>query len=147
MRAQFSFYQSLDQKENFVLATQIGTGVNFGKGYEFFQMPTLGGKQGLRGYRTERFYGKSSVWHDTDLRVRVGSNYNPALPLTYGVFGSFDHGRVWLEDESSGNWHYSYGGGIWLAPVDILTLSVGAFVPKEKNEEKPRIAFQIGFWF
>ncbi len=147
LRAQFSFYQSLDQKENFVLATQIGTGVNFGKGYEFFQMPTLGGKQGLRGYRTERFYGKSSVWHDTDLRVRIGSNYNPALPLTYGVFGSFDHGRVWLEDESSGNWHYSYGGGIWLAPVDILTLSVGAFVPKEKNEEKPRIAFQIGFWF
>jgi len=147
LRAQFAFYTSLDSKENFILATQIGTGVNFGEGYAFFQMPVIGGRQGLRGYRSERFYGKSTVWHDTDLRVRIGSSYNPTLPLTYGVFGSFDYGRVWLEDDPSKNWHYNYGGGIWLAPVDILTLAVGAFIPKEKNEEKPRIAFQLGFWF
>jgi hypothetical protein len=38
-------------------------------------------------------------------------------------------------------------GRIWLAPVDILTFSVGAFIPKEKSEEKPRISLQIGFWF
>jgi hypothetical protein len=148
LRAQFAFYNSLDQNENFVLASQIGTGINFGKGYQFFQMPTIGGKQGLRGYRTERFYGKSSIWHDTDLRVKIGSSYNPTLPLTYGVFGSFDYGRVWYgDDDPSKNWHYDYGGGIWLAPVDILTFSVGAFIPKEKSEEKPRISLQIGFWF
>ncbi|MCE7064214.1 metallophosphoesterase [Dyadobacter sp. CY326] len=147
LRAKFSFYNSLDARENIILASQIGTGVNFGNGYEFFQMPTLGGKQGLRGYRTERFYGKSSLWHDTDLRIRLGSSYNPTLPLTYGLFGSFDYGRVWLDNDASESWHYSYGGGIWLAPVDILTLAVGAFIPKEKKEEKPRIAFQIGFWF
>ncbi|REA64518.1 metallophosphoesterase [Dyadobacter luteus] len=146
-RASFSLYKALDTKENVILATQVGTGINFGGGYEFFQMPTLGGKQGLRGYRTERFYGKSSLWHDTDLRIRLGSSYNPALPLTYGLFGSFDHGRVWMEDYYSNQWHFNYGGGIWLAPVDILTLAVGAFIPKEKQEEKPRIAFQIGFWF
>ena len=146
-RAQFSFYTALDTKENFILATQIGTGINFGNGYEFFQMPTIGGKLGLRGYRTERFYGKSSAWHDTDLRVRLGSSVNPTLPLTYGVFGSFDYGRVWLKDYPSNSWHYNYGGGIWIAPVDILTIAIGAFIPKEKNEEKPRIALQIGFWF
>jgi hypothetical protein len=146
-RASFSLYKALDTRENFILASQIGTGVNFGEGYEFFQMPTIGGKQGLRGYRTERFYGKSSIWHDTDLRVRIGSSYNPALPLTYGVFGSFDYGRVWMDDYDSNKLHLNYGGGIWLAPVDILTLAVGAFVPLDKKEEKPRIAFQIGFWF
>jgi outer membrane translocation and assembly module TamA len=80
--------------------------------------------------------------------VKIGSSYNPTLPLTYGVFGSFDYGRVWYgDDDPSKNWHYDYGGGIWLAPVDILTFSVGAFIPKEKSEEKPRISLQIGFWF
>jgi hypothetical protein len=147
LRAKFAFYNALDANENIILASQIGAGLTFGDGYEFFHMPTLGGKQGLRGYRTERFYGTSSVWHDTDLRVRLGSSYNPTLPLTYGFFGSFDYGRVWLEDDHSKTWHYDYGGGVWLAPVDILTLAVGAFIPKEKTEEKPRIAFQIGFWF
>jgi hypothetical protein len=147
LRAQFSFYRNLDQGENLIVASQIGTGLNFGKSFEFFQMPTIGGKQGLRGYRTERFYGKSTIWHDTDLRARIGSSYNPTLPLTYGVFGSFDYGRVWLANDPSGNWHYSYGGGIWLAPVDILTFAVGAFIPKERKEEKPRVAFQLGFWF
>jgi hypothetical protein len=147
LRAQLAIYQSLDQKENFVLASQIGTGINFGDGYEFFQMPVLGGIQGLRGYRNQRFYGKSSLWHSTDLRIRFGSSYNPTLPLTYGMFGSFDHGRVWLKNEHSGNWHYSYGGGIWLAPVDVLTISIGAFIPKEEAEQKPRIAFQLGFAF
>ncbi|MCE6989384.1 metallophosphoesterase [Dyadobacter sp. CY323] len=147
LRAQFSFYKNIDQRENFIVASQIGTGVNVGKGYTFFQMPTIGGKQGLRGYRTERFYGKNTIWHDTDLRVRIGSSYNPTLPLTYGLFGSFDYGRVWLANDNSENWHYNYGGGIWLAPVDILTFAVGAFIPKEKSEEKPRIAFQVGFWF
>lgn len=147
LRAKFAFYNALDAKENIILASQIGTGIIFGHGYEFFQMATLGGKQGLRGYRTERFYGNSSIWHDTDLRIRLGSSYNPTLPLTYGIFGSFDYGRVWLENDPSKNWHYSYGGGVWLAPVDILTMAVGAFIPKEKKEEKPRVAFQIGFWF
>ncbi|MDQ6479289.1 metallophosphoesterase [Dyadobacter sp. LHD-138] len=147
LKAQLAFFISLDRKENLILASQIGTGLNFGKGYEFFQMPTIGGNQGLRGYRTQRFYGKSSLWHATDLRARLGSSVNPTLPLTYGLFGSFDYGRVWQENDVSKNWHYSYGGGIWIAPVDILTLSVGAFIPKEKKEEKPRIAFQVGFWF
>jgi hypothetical protein len=147
LRASLAIYQALDQNENFIFATQIGTGINFGKGYEFFQMPVIGGVQGLRGYRNQRFYGNSSFWHSTDLRIRFGSSYNPTLPLTYGMFGSFDHGRVWLQNDHSGNWHYSYGGGIWLAPVDILTISVGAFIPKEKVEQKPRIAFQLGFAF
>jgi hypothetical protein len=147
LKAQLAFYISLDTKENIIFASQIGTGLNFGKGFEFFQMPTIGGNQGLRGYRTQRFYGKSSVWHSSDLRVRLGNSINPTLPLTYGIFGSFDYGRVWLDKDPNKNWHYDYGGGIWIAPVDILTLSVGAFIPKEKKEEKPRIALQVGFWF
>ncbi|PWJ58175.1 calcineurin-like phosphoesterase family protein [Dyadobacter jejuensis] len=147
LKSQLVIYKALDTKENFILATRLGTNVNFGKGYTFFQMPTLGARQGLRGYRAERFYGKSSYWQETDLRVRLNSNYNPTLPLTYGLFGSFDYGRVWMEQDRLENWHYSYGGGVWFAPVDLLTLAVGAFIPREKAEESPRILFQMGFWF
>jgi hypothetical protein len=146
-RATFSFYKSLDNKENLVLASQVGAGVNFGDGAEFFQMPTIGGDQGLRAYRTERFYGKSSFWQSTDLRLRFGTSYNQALPFTAGMYGGFDYGRVWENSMPSKKWHYDYGGGIWVAPVDLLTFSVGVFFPGDKDEESPRVTFKMGFNF
>ncbi len=146
-RASLSFYKSLDQAENFILASQFGWGQNFGTGYEFWQMPTIGGQQGLRGYRTERFYGQRALWQTTDLRVRVSSSTNPILPFTLGLFGSFDYGRVWLKGEATEKWHNSYGGGLWIAPVDALIFSIGAFIPKEEFEESPRIVFRVGFGF
>ncbi|WP_025762312.1 metallophosphoesterase [Dyadobacter tibetensis] len=147
LKSQLVFYRSLDVKERFILATRLGTEVNFGNDFAFFQMPTLGARQGLRGYRAERFYGKSSFWQETDLRVRVNSSYNATLPLTYGLFASIDYGRVWVQNDTATNWHYSYGGGFWFAPVNLLTISVGVFMPKEKQEEGPRLALQTGFWF
>ncbi|TDE10747.1 metallophosphoesterase [Dyadobacter psychrotolerans] len=147
LNTQLTFYKSLDARENFILASRVGSGLNFGKGYEFFQMPTIGGQLGVRGYRTERFYGKSTLWHNTDLRVKFGSSYNPTLPFTFGCYGSFDYGRVWLDNDKTGNWHYSYGGGIYFAPIDILIFSVGAFIPKENDEESPRITLRLGFEF
>ncbi len=147
LRYHLAFYKSVDRKENVILASQLGGGVNFGTGYEFFQMPTIGGQLGLRGYRTERFYGETTFFQNTDLRVRLLSSYNPVVPLTVGVFGSFDYGRVWLDDDPSENWHYSYGGGIWISPVDALVFSIGTFIPKEDFEESPRVVFRLGFGF
>jgi len=144
---EFGFYQHLDRNENVVMATQIGWSQNFGSGYAFFQMPTIGGNNGLRGYRTQRFYGDKSFWHSTDLRVRLHSSGNQILPFTMGVFGGFDYGRVWLEGESSDRWHTSYGGGLWLSPIDALTISFGTFIPKESFEESPRFVFNLGFGF
>ncbi|CAN5551397.1 metallophosphoesterase [soil metagenome] len=146
-RAKFSFYKALDRKENFILASQVGAGINVGDGYEFFQMPTIGADQGLRGYRTERFYGKSSFWQSTDIRIRFGSSYNETLPFTIGIFGGFDYGRVWEKEIEPRTWHYDYGGGVWFAPIDLLTFSIGAFIPAEADEETPRIAFKMGFSF
>jgi hypothetical protein len=147
LNAEFEFYKSLDMQENIVLASQVGTGLNFGKGYEFFQMPTIGGQQGLRGYRTQRFYGKSALWHNTDLRIKFGTSYNRTLPFTFGVLGAFDYGRVWEENERSKQWHYNYGGGFYFAPIDILVFSVAAYIPKEKTEQSPRVTLRLGFEF
>ena len=146
-RVQLSFYKHLDAKENIVVASQLGWGQNFGTGYEFWQMPTIGGSLGLRGYRTERFYGDRSFWQSTDLRVRLTNSTNRILPITLGIFGSFDYGRVWLKGESSESWHNTYGGGLWVAPVDALIFSIGTFIPKEEFEESPRFVFRAGFGF
>jgi hypothetical protein len=147
IRSQLSFYKHLDPKENVVIASQIGYGQNFGQGYEFFQMPNIGGSLGLRGYRTERFYGDIAFWQSTDLRVRFSSSENRILPFTLGIFGSFDYGRVWLKGEESESWHNSLGGGVWLSPVDALIFSIGSYFPKEEIEESPRIVFKVGFGF
>lgn len=146
-RTTLSVYKALDRKENFVLATQVGYGQNFGKGYEFWQMPSIGGSQGLRGYRTERFYGDVMFWHSSDVRVRLASSRNPIVPFTVGLYGGFDYGRVWLYGEDSEKWHNSYGGGLWVMPVDALVFSFGLFMPKEGFEESPRFAFKLGFNF
>lgn len=147
LRSNLVIYKAIDKRENLILATQIGYGQNFGKGYEFFQRPTLGGSLGLRGYRTERFYGDIMYWQSTDLRARIARSRNNIIPFTLGVFGSFDYGRVWLKGEKSETWHNSYGGGIWVAPVDAVVLSLGLFMPKEEFEESPRIVFRLGFSF
>lgn len=146
-RLQLAIYKHLDRKENIILATQVGGAQNIGDGYEFFQLQTIGGQEGVRGYRRERFYGKTSAWHSTDVRVRLKSSYNPVVPLTMGLFGSFDYGRVWLDDDPSETWHYSYGGGLWVAPVDALIFSLGTFIPRESFEESPRVVFKLGFGF
>ncbi len=94
---------------------------------------------------TQTFYGKSALWHNTDLRIKFGTSYNRTLPFTFGVLGAFDYGRVWEANEKSKQWHYNYGGGFYFAPIDILVFSVAAYIPKEKNEQSPRVTLRLGF--
>ncbi len=145
-KSHFDFFKQLDRNENVILASQVGWGLNIGSGYEFFQMPNLGGDQ-LRGYRINRFYGTQQFWQSTDIRVRLLDNENKIAPFSMGIVGSFDYGKVWLDGEQSKNWHTSYGGGLWIRPVDILVFSFATYFPKEDDEESPRFVFKIGFGF
>ena len=147
LRSTFSFYQSLDAKENLVLASRLGVGTNIGNNFEFYHAPNLGGRQSLRGYRAERFYGKTVFWQNIDLRARLLSSYNQTLPFTFGVYAGFDYGRIWQPNEISKQWHHNYGGGFWIAPVDVLTFTFGAFQPRETQEGSARFIFQLGLGF
>ena len=146
LRAELAFYQNLDRRQNIIFATRWGFGYNTNNDFEFWQAPHLGGKESLRGYRAERFYGKTTFWQNTDLRLRLFSSYNSALPFTLGLFGGFDYGRVWEDNDTSDIWHYDYGGGIWLSPIDAFTFSFGLFQPKEDIEDL-RFTFKVGFGF
>ena len=111
-----------------------------GNDYEFYQMATLGGNADLRGFSFNRFYGKNSLFQTSDLRLEVGKIKNSILPLTYGFFGGFDLGRVWIPNEYSKKWHNSYGGGFWLNAVDAISVNASYF----KSSDGGRLVIGIG---
>lgn len=133
----------LSPTANWVLATYLKGRILFDNNYEFYHGATLGGDQNLRGFRTERFIGQQSFFQSTDIRFNLGKLKNGLAPIKYGVFGGYDYGRVWLENEYSDKWHQSVGAGVWLNGLNLLTAKVSVFV----SEDGPRLAFGIGFGF
>ena len=68
-----------------MLATKIGSHMVFGDNYEFYHAATLGGNRSLRGYRNERFNGKTSFYQSTDLRVGLAKFRTNFIPVRMGV--------------------------------------------------------------
>jgi hypothetical protein len=111
------------------LASKTGAATVSGQP-EFYQYPWIGGALDLRGYRRERFRGKSTFYNNNELRFIFnvkGYAYRGKL----GILGFYDDGRVWMPGEISNTWHTSYGGGIILAPFNKLTLKATYGVSKE----------------
>lgn len=111
--------------------------------YEFYQGATLGGDYDLRGFRTQRFLGKQSFYQSSDLRWTIGKIRRSLVPMTFGVLGGYDYGRVWLDGEHSDKWHHSVGGGLWLNGLNAVTARVTYFNSSDGN----RFAFGLGFGF
>ena len=126
-----------------VLASKFLGHINFGDNFEFYQAATIGANSGLRGYRNERFTGNNSFVQSTDLRINIRKLKTSLLPLDIGLYGGFDYGRVWLDEENSRKWHKSAGGGIFFNGADMIVGNLSAFF----SEEGARLAFKIGFGF
>jgi len=47
-----------------VLATKVKGHINFSNDYEFYQAANLGANNGLRGFRFQRFNGKTSFFQN-----------------------------------------------------------------------------------
>jgi hypothetical protein len=114
-------------------ALRSGVATNIGNDYAFFQANTLGGTSNLRGYKRDRFSGKTSVYNNTELRYKIG-NYNGYIFRgEFGLLSFFDNGRVWVPGEKSNTWHYGYGGGFWANVYNRLPLTVTYGMSKESN--------------
>ena len=133
-----------------VLASKLNGHFTFGNNFEFYQGATIGGKNGLRSYRNERFTGKNAFYHSTDIRYNISNLRTAILPIHIGIYSGFDYGRVWgkpntltelLRDSAIPK--TSYGCGIFLNAADILTTSVGVF----NGNEGARITYNLGFSF
>lgn len=126
-----------------VLATKWKAHFNLGNGYEFYQGASIGGVDGLRGFRNQRFTGKKAYYQNTDIRYSLKKMKTGLLPLSTGLYGGFDYGRVWVDDQDSDQWHTSYGGGFFLNAADIMSLTLAVF----NSEEGARFTFGLGFGF
>lgn len=126
-----------------VLATKIGSHMIFGDNYEFYHGATLGGNHSLRGYRNERFNGKTSFYQSTDLRVGLAKFRTNFIPVRMGVTLGFDYGRVWEEDDNSDIWHNDFGGSIFINGFNALSGNLGLYHSEDGN----RVMFSLGFNF
>ena len=135
-------YYSLDHEQNIVFSNRLSTGFNFGQKSLFYHLRQLGGQNGLRGFRNERFTGNSLLVYNADLRIQLFKSFiaNSAI----GIFTGFDVGRVWTNIGNSDKWHNSYGGGIWFKPFNISLMKLSYF---KSVEEDGRIYLGIGFDF
>ncbi len=138
---------SLDYKlvpsGNLVLATKWKAHFTIGDEFEFYQAASIGGVDGLRGFRNQRFTGKKAYYQNTDLRLSLGKRRTGILPTTIGIYGGFDYGRVWQPNEDSNTWHTSYGGGVFINAADIMSLRAAFF----NSVDGGRLSFGLGFGF
>ncbi|WP_233131685.1 metallophosphoesterase [Robiginitalea sediminis] len=126
-----------------VLATRWKAHFNMGNGYAFYQAASIGASDGPRSFRNERFSGKTAYYQLTDLRYQFRQWKTGFLPMSLGVFGGFDYGRVWSPGLPSSLWHTSFGGGFFLNGLDLATARFSLFT----GSEGLRFSFGVGFDF
>ncbi len=125
------FYNAITQNRKVVLKTDVQGQFNIGNDFEFYQGAQLGSSTGLRGYRKERFTGKTAAVAGADLRYSFNQFRTALTPIQIGVFGGYDLGRVWVPNDPSSVWHSSYGGGLWINTADLLSGTFNLFTGKE----------------
>ena len=136
----FNFY--LPISKSFVLAIRSGAATLTGKP-EFYQLNPLGGADNLRGYRRDRFWGKSTFYNANELQYLF--NFRSRLfNGKMGFFGLFDEGRVWQPGEDSDTWHTAYGAGLMFAPFNKLMLSIAYAKASEDANFHIRFVRPIG---
>jgi hypothetical protein len=140
---ELGFDYKLEPNGQLVLATKLRGHFNLGNDFEFYQGATLGADNGLRGYRNQRFNGKRAFVQSTDLRLNLRKVRTSVMPLKLGLYGGFDYGRVWLQNDNSNRWNTSVGGGVFANAADLVTMNLSAF----NSDEGLRLAFRLGFAF
>ncbi len=134
-----SFY--LPFLKNLSLAMRAGGAAITGNP-EFYQLTSLGGKENLRGYRRQRFHGKTSFYNNNEIRWVLHTR-NRVFTGKLGFLGFVDQGRVWQPGEKSDQWHVGYGAGFFVAPFNKILLNATYGISSEDNV----FHFRIGFFF
>ncbi|MEE9226012.1 MAG: BamA/TamA family outer membrane protein [Bacteroidota bacterium] len=135
-----STYLSPSKSGDHTLAFRVGAKKVWGS-VPFHEAAFVGGAKTVRGFREQRYAGNGAVYGNVEVRTFL-SKFFFIFPSDIGVFGLTDVGRVFQDGETSGRWHSSVGGGIWIAPVERSnTIRIGV----AKSAE--RIGFYIGTGF
>jgi len=140
--SELSFVLNPGGNSVFIIANRTGGSTYFGTA-DYFQQVKLGGPQTLRGYHTWRFTGRSTLYNNLELRLKVLDFTSYLLPGSIGLIGFNDVGRVWSGSDASKTWHDGYGGGIYIIPAELLLIQAAVGFSREGS--LPYIS--IGFTF
>ena len=88
-------------------------------------------EENLRGYRRYRFAGKSKLYNQAELRLKIADFRTYLFPGSIGIYGFYDIGRVWVANDTQKKTLSGYGGGLWISPLRRIMLNVGYGVSKE----------------
>jgi hemolysin activation/secretion protein len=121
----------------FSLAIRAGAATIFTKSSalnsaEFYEHAVIGGPESLRGFKRERFWGKTSFYNNNELRF-ITNVRTHLVNAKAGLLVFFDNGRVWMPHENSASMHTGYGGGILLAPFNKVCGSIIYGISKESR--------------
>jgi outer membrane protein assembly factor BamA len=94
---------------------------------------TAGQNNVLRGFRKERFSGRSMAYNSIELRVKLFDIKDYLLPGAFGLLGFNDVARVWADGETSRKWHDACGGGFYFIPYNMFLVSATAGFSSEQT--------------
>ena len=97
---------------------------------EFYQYNPIGGRLTLRGYRRDRFWGKTTFYNSNELQWLFDLR-STIVNGKFGLIALYDHGRVWMPGDESDLWHRGVGGGFLIAPFNKIAISVTYAKSKE----------------
>lgn len=118
-----SVYSSFTDPPPFVIVLHLGYGHIFSENYEYFQALDLGENNYLRGFRKNRFAGKSLMYLSTELRYKLFDSKSYIVPGAVGLLAFNDVGRVWTPNITSHKWHDSFGAGLYYSPYNFAIIS------------------------
>jgi len=121
------------------LGLKTGFAASRGK-MPFFKLFSLGQEYFLRGYRKNRFIGKKMAFLNSDLRFHLLYWHTDVMPISIGLKGFFDSGKIIRDALSQGKWHNSWGLGFYFVPLEKdFTINTSFAFSKEE-----RLLFTIG---
>lgn len=143
VKGEFSTFLSARTPFFPTIALRVGGEKVLGDAVPFHEAAFVGGRNSLRGWDEQRFAGESSVFGNAELRLHL-FRMSILLPTNIGIFGLADVGRVYLDGETSDEWHTGFGGGVSFGvfrAVNTLTIAVVT------SEERTGVYVRAGFLF
>jgi len=98
---------------------------------EFYEHSVIGAAE-LRGFKRERFWGKTSFFNNNELRF-ITNIRSHLLNAKAGLLVFYDDGRVWMPGEKNNTFHTGYGGGILLAPFNMAAITLTYGISEESK--------------
>ncbi|NJC26406.1 BamA/TamA family outer membrane protein [Neolewinella antarctica] len=90
----------------------------------FYELPSLGQRNGLRGFQRNRFVGDGYFFYNAEFRSPVALVRSRVVPFAVGIRAFYDQGRIIQRGDGSNEFKSAYGGGIYVIPASrSFTLS------------------------